>query len=53
LQQNPHEIKQEAALSKDDIESLAMKLRGQGLNDEYIASLLKTEIFKNNKELLK
>ncbi|SMN17289.1 FIG00715517: hypothetical protein [uncultured Candidatus Thioglobus sp.] len=52
LQQNPHEIKQEVALSKVDIESLAMKLKEQGLDGEYIASLLKTEMFKNNKELL-
>ncbi len=52
LQQNPHDIKQESALSKDDIKSLVIKLKEQGLDDEYIASLLKTEIFKNNKELL-
>jgi hypothetical protein len=49
LQQNPHKIKQETALSETDIK----QLKAQGLNDEYISSLLKTEIFKNNKELLK
>ncbi len=53
LQQNPHEIKQETALSEDDIKSLVAQLKSQGLDDEYIESLLKTEIFKNNKELLK
>lgn len=53
LQKNPHEIKQESALSQTDIENLVEKLKAQGLDDEYIASLLKTEIFKNNQELLK
>ncbi len=53
LQQNPHEIKQQSALSQTDIESLARQLKAQGLDDEYIASLLKTELFKNNQELLK
>lgn len=52
LQQNPHEIKQNSALSQVEIENLAKQLKAQGLDDEYIASLLKTEIFKNNKELL-
>lgn len=53
LQQNPHEIKQKLALSDKDIETLALQLKEQGLDEEYIARLLKTEIFKNNKELLK
>lgn len=53
LQQNPHEIKQDSALSKIDIERLATQLKAQGLDDEYIASLLKTELFQNNKELLR
>lgn len=52
LQTNPHEIKQENALSQDDIKSLVKKLREQGLDNEHIDSLLKTEIFKNNKGLL-
>jgi hypothetical protein len=53
LQQSPHKIKQETALSETDIKSLVAQLKAQGLDDEYISSLLKTEIFKNNKELLK
>jgi hypothetical protein len=53
LQQNPHEIKQETALSEDDIRSLVVQLKAQGLDGEYIESLLKTEIFKNNQEILK
>ncbi len=52
LQQNPHQIKQESALSNEDINTLAIKLKSAGLNKEYIDNLLKTEIFKNNKELL-
>lgn len=52
LQQNPHEIKQETAISEAEIEALAEKLKSSGLNEEYIESLLKTELFKNRKELL-
>ncbi len=52
LQQNPHKVKQETALSKDDITSLIKKLKSSGLSQDYIESLLKTEIFKNHKELL-
>lgn len=52
LQQNPHEIKQASALSEYDIKALADKLKNAGLSNAYIESLLKTEIFKNNKELL-
>ncbi len=53
LQQNPHQVKQEEALSHDDIQELVKKLQLAGMTQEYIDSLLKTEIFKNNKELLK
>lgn len=53
LQQNPHEIKQKDALSDEDVKTLASKLKEQGLDEEYVESLLKTEIFKNNRELLK
>ncbi|MDY0194954.1 MAG: ATP-binding protein [Sulfurovaceae bacterium] len=52
LQQNPHEIKQKEALTEDDIKELVLKLKSSGLNDEYIESLLKTEMFQNYKELL-
>jgi hypothetical protein len=53
LQQNPHELKQETAISEEEIEALAEKLKSSGLDPEYIDSLLKTELFKNRKELLK
>ncbi|MEC0269713.1 ATP-binding protein [Paenibacillus anseongense] len=52
LQQNPHKINQEAALSKSEIISLAEKIKLSGLDNEFIDSLLKTELFKNYKELL-
>ena len=52
LQQNPHEIEQKSALSENDIRELIENLKKSGMDKEYIESLLKTEIFKNNKELL-
>jgi hypothetical protein len=52
LQQSPHQVIQEDILSKKDIERLVTKLKAAGLNREYIESLVKTEIFKNNKALL-
>jgi len=52
LQQNPHEIKQKSALSENDVKELVENLKKSGMDDEYIESLLKTEIFKNNKGLL-
>lgn len=52
LQQNPHELKQKKALSNNDIIELVKALKKSGLDDEYIEKLLKTEIFKNNKNLL-
>ncbi len=52
LQENPHQINQEGILAKEDIENLVLKLKSAGLSKEYIDSLLKTEIFKDNEELL-
>ena len=52
LQQNPHKVKQESALSDEDIKELVLKLKLSGLSQDYIDSLLKTEIFKNKKGLL-
>lgn len=52
LQQNPHKIKQKSALTDDDVIELVKKIKDSGLTQEYIDSLLKTEIFKNKKELL-
>lgn len=52
LQQNPYNIKQKSALTLKDIQSFVDNLKSLGLSQDYIESLLKTEIFKNNKELL-
>ena len=52
LQQNPHKIRQEAALTVEEIHTLANKLKSSGLDKKYIEELLKTELFKNRKELL-
>jgi len=52
LQQNPHKVKQEQALSEEDVKELVVKLKSSGLSQKYIESLLKTEIFKNKKGLL-
>ncbi|MCM3572279.1 ATP-binding protein [Mesobacillus subterraneus] len=52
LQQNPHKIRQEEALGEEEVEKLVETLKSSGLDQEYIDSLLKTEIFKNRKELL-
>ncbi|MFB5762933.1 ATP-binding protein [Paenibacillus medicaginis] len=53
LQQNPYEVHQETLLTEEDIKEIAMKLRSSGLDEEIIASLLKTEMFKNREEFLK
>ena len=47
LQKNPHLIKQKDALSETDIANLTERLLNQGLSDEYIEELLKTEIYIN------
>ncbi len=52
LQQSPHNIKQETALTKEEVYSLVVKLKASDIDKDYIESLLKTEIFKNHKELL-
>lgn len=51
LQQNPDKIKQETALTKEEIIIIAEKLRASSLDKDYIEELLKTELFKNNREL--
>ena len=52
LQTAPHEIKQESALSLTEIQNLANEIKSSGLDQDYIESLLSTELFQNNKELL-
>jgi hypothetical protein len=52
LQQSPYRIRQETALSYDEVFALAQKIKSLNLSQEHIESLLKTELFKNHKELL-
>lgn len=52
LQKNPHQIKQQSALSDDDVTALTTKLLAAGLSREYVDELLKTEIYTNRKNLL-
>jgi hypothetical protein len=51
LQHNPHKIKQETILTEGEISELAEKLKSLNLSPDNVASLLKTELFKNRKEL--
>ena len=53
LQKSPHQIKQQASLSENEILEITQKLLASGLTKNYISDLLKTEIFINRKELLK
>ncbi|UOE49149.1 ATP-binding protein [Mucilaginibacter sp. SMC90] len=52
LQNSPHQLKQQSAISESDIEELSVRLRGAGLSQAYIDDLLKTEIYKNRKDLI-
>lgn len=51
LQENPHKVKQEDELSDEELEKLIKKIRASGVDESYIESLLKTELFKNRKDL--
>lgn len=53
LQQSPHNISQRDALKKDEVEAFAERVRGLNLPQEYIDRLLETELFKDNKEMLR
>lgn len=53
LQHSPHQLKQQTAISETDIEELTIRLLGAGLPQSYIDDLLKTEIYKNRKDLIR
>lgn len=53
LQQNPQKINQKTALTIEEITALAERLKSSGIDESYIESLLKTELFKNHKGLLR
>ncbi|MDP3087046.1 MAG: ATP-binding protein [Methylotenera sp.] len=52
LNQNPHLIQQEALMGESDVLRLAEILNGLELDESVISTLMKTEMFKNRKELL-
>ena len=52
LNQNPHSIKQQSLIEEQEILRLAEILKGISLDDDALEALLKTEIFKNRKDLL-
>jgi hypothetical protein len=51
LQENPHKVKQEGSLSDKELVLLMNKIRASGVDDSYIEELIKTELFRNRKEL--
>ncbi|KLT64737.1 ATP-binding protein [Pedobacter sp. BMA] len=53
LQNSPHQLKQETALTVADVEELTERLKNAGLPQAYIDELLKTEIYINQKHLLR
>jgi hypothetical protein len=53
LQQSPYRIRQETALSYDEVFALAEKIKALNLSQKYIDRLLKTELFRDHKELLR
>lgn len=52
LNQNPHLIHQKEIINETDVLNLAEILKKLNLDEDVIASLLKTELFKNRHELL-
>jgi len=53
LIQNPHLIKQQQALTEEEIATLSKKLIVAGQSQEQIEELLKTELFATRKHLIK
>lgn len=53
LQNSPHHLKQQTALTVSDVEELTDRLKKAGLPKSYIDELIKTEIYINKKDLLK
>jgi len=52
LNQNPHSIKQQKLIEEQEVLRLAEILKDMNLDDDALEMLLKTEIFKNKKNLL-
>jgi hypothetical protein len=52
LNKNPHSIKQASLMEENDLIQLAKILKNFNLQEDVISILLKTELFKNRKNLL-
>lgn len=52
LQEHPLKIRQEREIDDEALKELIKKLKNSGLDDEYIESFYKTELFRNKKEML-
>ncbi|WP_294184267.1 ATP-binding protein [uncultured Sphingobacterium sp.] len=52
LQRDPLNVDQQQALSEKEISDLVKKLKESNINEEFLQELLRTEIFKNRKEML-
>ena len=52
LNQNPHSIKQQSLIEEQEVLRLAEILKGMHLAEDTLETLLKTEMFKNRKDLL-
>lgn len=52
LQRDPLQVDQKDALSEDEISRLAKKLKDANISEKFLEDLLRTEIFKNRKEIL-
>jgi hypothetical protein len=51
LQENPYQIKQESMVSDEELRNIIEKLRESGASDDFIESVLDTELFKDRKGL--
>ena len=47
LNSNPLKVKQETLFKEDEIKALVSQWRNQGISENFIQELLKTEIYKN------
>ncbi|PEJ34214.1 ATP-binding protein [Peribacillus butanolivorans] len=52
LHTNPHKVNQEPEISNEELIALVEKWRNSGVSEEFIQSLIKTEIFKGKREFL-
>lgn len=51
LQENPHKVNQEVEIGDEELIGIICRLRESGMDESWIEELLKTEMFKNRREL--